>query len=280
MYKNLCYHTHNSFCDGKNSIEEMIQEAVNQNITSLGISSHAPLKIANKWSISYENLLNYNQEIDNLRHKYRNKLHLFKSLEIDFIPSYTYSFVHFKSLLHLDYTIGSIHLVLNTKNNQLWFIDGDKKECQQNFKTIFNSNIREAITSYYNQMRKMILTQKPDIIGHLDKVVMNTAGEFFNEKESWYQEEVDKTLKVIKEAGSIIEINTRGLYKQKWHTSFPSPEILSKANKLKIPIIITSDAHHTSELLSNYEEAAIIAKECGYSHVMRFENNSFNKMKI
>jgi len=280
MLKSLCYHTHNFFCDGKNSIEEMVYSAVLLNIKHIGVSSHAPIKISNKWSISYQQLENYILEIEKTNEKYSNKIKVFKSLEIDYIPGYTYSFNHFSELMNLDYTIGSIHLVLNKSNNKLWFIDGNKEECQNNFKTIFSSNIKEAIASYYSQIREMIITQKPDIIGHLDKVVMNTAGEFFNESEDWYQEEIRKTLIVIKENNAIIEINTRGLYKNKWHTSFPSPSILKMSNKLGIPIVISSDAHSITELTASYDIAEKIAFDAGYKHQMMFENGKWIKINL
>jgi len=280
MHKNLCYHTHNFYCDGKNTIKEMVQNAVYQNISHIGISSHAPIKKINKWSISYQQLNNYNEEINEIKQEFAKEITVFKSLEIDYIPNISYSFSHFNELLDLDFTIGSIHLVLNKANNKLWFIDGDKKECQNNFKSIFSGNIKKAITSYYSQIREMVNTQKPNIIGHLDKVVMNTAGEFFNETESWYQEEIMKTLAVIKENNAIIEINTRGLYKNKWHTSFPSPEILKMSNKLNIPIVISSDAHSITELSGAYDIAIDIALKAGYQHQMIFNNGKWTKTKL
>ena len=280
MPKKLCYHTHNFYCDGKNTIEEMVQSAVNEDISHIGISSHAPIKKFNKWSISYEQLTRYSAEIDKIREHFSKEINVFKSLEIDFIPNLSYSFNHFKELLGLDFTIGSIHLVLNKANNKLWFIDGDKNECQKNFNSIFSGNIKEAITSYYNQIREMIETQKPDIIGHLDKVVMNTAGAFFNETEEWYQKEIKKTLEVIKENNTIIEINTRGLYKNKWQTSFPSPNILKISNKLDIPIVISSDAHSITELTGAYNIALNIALEAGYKHQMIFNKGKWTKTKL
>jgi len=280
MLKNLCFHSHNFYCDGKNSIEEMIQYAVNMNVTHFGISSHAPVKFINKWSMNHDNLQNYSKEIDLVKDKFCSSMQIFKSLEIDYIPDLSYSFKYFIDLLDLDYTIGSIHLVLNKENGKLWFIDGNKEECHQNFKNIFNSNIRLAISSYYNQIREMIVTQKPNIVGHIDKVVMNTAGTFFDENEDWYIEEVDKTLDILKEYGCIMEVNARGLYKNKWQTSFPSPSILSMAYSKKIPIIITTDAHHTSEILAKYHETAIIAKSVGYTHQTIFDNHTWKEIKL
>jgi histidinol-phosphatase (PHP family) len=271
MSQNLCYHTHNIFCDGKNSIEELIQSAILKGVTHIGISSHAPLKIDNPWSLKLEKINEYAEEINRLKEKYSEKIHIFKSLEIDHIPGFTYSFDYFKTIIDLDYTIGSIHLVLNPSNNKIWFIDGDKATCVKTMLEIFEENHQLAVQSYYRQFRDLIETQKPDIIGHLDKVIMNTAA-FFDENEPWYQEEITKTLECIAKNNAIIEINTRGLYKKKWETSFPSPPILLQANKMGIPIVISSDAHHTSELLGNYSQAIQIALQAGYTHHMKYEN--------
>lgn len=280
MLKNLCFHSHNFYCDGKNSIEKMIQSAVNMNVTHFGVSSHAPVKFINKWSINHDDLQNYSKEIDLVKDRFGSSIQIYKSLEIDYIPDLSYSFKYFIELLDLDYTIGSIHLVLNKENKKLWFIDGDKQECQENFKKIFNSNIRLAISSYYSQIREMIVTQKPNIVGHIDKVVMNTSGTFFSESEDWYIEEVNKTLDVLKNNGSIMEVNSRGLYKNKWQTSFPSPAILSLAYAKNIPIIITTDAHHTSEILAKYDQTAIIAKSVGYTYQTIFDNNTWKEIKL
>ncbi len=280
MLKNLCFHSHNNFCDGKNSIDEMIQSAVNMNVTHFGISSHAPLKFINKWSMNHDDLQKYSDEIDNAKLKFGNKIQIYKSLEIDYIEDLSYPFEYFKKKIGLDYTIGSIHLVLNKENKKLWFIDGNIEECHQNFKNVFDSNIYKAITSYYSQIRKMIKTQKPDIIGHIDKIVMNTANVFFNENENWYLDEINKTLDVVKKHGCIMEVNARGLYKNKWNTSFPSPTILSIANSKNIPIIITTDAHHTSEIIAKYDETAIIAKSAGYKHQTIYDNYSWKEIKL
>ncbi len=276
----LCYHTHNLFCDGKNSIEEMVQSAINQKIKAIGISSHSPVNFFNKWSISDDKTKKYREIISVLQQKYEGQIHIFASLEVDYIPKLTNTNEYFSNLLNLDYTIGAVHLVRNPNNGGLWFIDGDKKQSQNNMLKIFDGDYKFAVKSYFSQMREMIITQKPDIIAHLDKVAMNTIGVLFEEYEDWYQNEVDLTLQEIKNAGSIMEINTRGIYKGKWHTTFPSPKIIRKANIMGIPIIISTDAHSTSELLSYYKEAAIIVHEAGYETISFYKNNKWEQIPL
>jgi len=57
-----------------------------------------------------------------------------------------------------------------------------------------------------------------------------------------------KTLGMIRNAGSIVEVNTRGLYKKRSDSLFPGPAILKKILALGIPITISSDAHKPHEL--------------------------------
>ncbi|MCK5846197.1 MAG: histidinol-phosphatase [Bacteroidales bacterium] len=278
--KNLCYHSHNSFCDGKNSIEEMVESAIKQEVRSIGISSHSPVNFFNKWSINDKDIEQYGKIISSLQQKYKGKIDIFVSLEIDYIPEKTSSFKYFSDLLSLDYTIGAVHLVKNPNNGLLWFIDGDKIQSQQNMLKIFDGDYKTAVKSYFSQIREMLTTQKPTIIAHLDKVAMNTIGVFFNENEDWYQQELDETLLVIKKVGSIMELNTRGIYKGKWHTTFPSQDIVRRACILEIPIIISTDAHSTSELIAAYDSAIDIAKNAGYTTQSYLENNIWQQIPL
>ena len=45
------FHTHTNYCDGKHSVEEIVRDAVLQNISQLGFSSHAPLPLPTQWSL-------------------------------------------------------------------------------------------------------------------------------------------------------------------------------------------------------------------------------------
>jgi histidinol-phosphatase (PHP family) len=144
---------------------------------------------------------------------------------------------------------------------------------------IFDGNVRKAVTSFFMQTREMIKSQQPDIIGHLDKVIMNTA-DFFDENESWYQEEIDKTLDVIKQFEVIVEANTRGLYKGKWNDCFPSKAILKKCFALDIPVTISSDAHHSNELLLAYDKARTLLKSIGYKYLQGRKNGKWGNFPI
>jgi len=274
------YHTHTNFCDGSEESEKYIEAAIKKGLGSLGFSGHAPLSFENTWSIKENNLQNYCNTIKDLKEKYSKQIKIFLSLEIDYIPDITVDFSELISSCDLDYTIGSVHLVKNINKKDLWFIDGPEKGYIAGLQNVFDNNIKLAVQTYYNQICEMAKTQKPDIIGHFDKVKMNNKGRFFNEDEKWYNEIVTKTLKYISKTKSIIEVNTRGVYKHKTDSLFPSVSILCQCYKLNIPLTINSDAHKPDELKNYFKETVLILKEIGYKEILYLTDNGWQSQLI
>ena len=66
---------------------------------------------------------------------------------------------------------------------------------------IFGGDIRKAVSAYYQQVNRMILTQKPDILGHFDKIKMHNQDRYFREDESWYRELVMDLLDIVRTVG-------------------------------------------------------------------------------
>ena len=56
MIKSNC-HTHTTFCDGKNSAEEMTLAAINAGFVSLGFSGHSPMYYDADWTMDKENVI-------------------------------------------------------------------------------------------------------------------------------------------------------------------------------------------------------------------------------
>ncbi|MCF8367712.1 MAG: histidinol-phosphatase [Bacteroidales bacterium] len=275
-------HTHTNFCDGKEDPEEYVKRAIDLGFHTLGFSGHAPVPFDNKFAIREEELEDYFQAVRNLRKQYKDHIHILLALEIDFIPGITKDFAEFVKVGDLDYTIGGVHLIKKKGVKDLWFIDGpDPANYDEGLQVLYGGHARKGVEAYYNQLNEMILTQKPDIIAHLDKIKMHNKNRFFSEQEGWYKDLVWKTLKLIsKETNCIIEVNTRGLYKKRAATYFPSAEILEQVYHLKIPITLSSDAHQPDELDMYLQEAADLLKDIGFKEVVYFFGKEKKSQKI
>jgi histidinol-phosphatase (PHP family) len=266
------FHTHSSFCDGKGELSDYVQEAKKLKMLSLGFSSHAPVPFPTKWCMKSERLTEYLESIRKLKIQ-NHDLDIYTGLEVDFIPGVTSPNV-FKS--KLDYTIGSVHFVEILPDGTGWEIDGTHTSFLEGFEKIFHNNIQDTIERYLELTREMILTACPTIIGHMDKIkIQNIDGKFFSEDDSWYQDEIRRTIDVIESSGAIVEVNTRGIYQKKSATTYPSPWILEILNQKNIPVTINSDAHHPSNIVSEFSGTASLLKKIGFKTISILHEGSW-----
>lgn len=264
------YHTHSLYCDGKSTLEEHVREAEKCGLLQLGFSSHSSVPFENNFAISEERIPEYIKEIEQLQQK--TNIKLLKSLECEFVPGITKDFDVWHTTYNLDYVIGGVHLVRPPHGDGLWFIDGSKQEIYDNgLRDLFDNDIKAAVTAFWEQTFEMLETQHLDIIAHFDKIKMHNRDRFFKEDESWYKVLADKAIQLIKRHDVIIEVNTRGLYKKRCDHFYPSTELLMKARKTDIPVIVSSDAHKAEELTLFVPEALVELQRCGFDHTARFD---------
>lgn len=271
------YHTHTNYCDGKSSLSECIQRALEQHVVSLGFSSHAPLPFNCKWCMKREQLEHYLAELEQFKKENKN-IDIYKGLEIDYIPGV----IGPKDFAEqLDYTIGSIHFVNSFNDGTGWEIDSTLEVFNNGLQSIFNNDIKEAVVRYYELTREMIADSKPDLVGHLDKIKMhNKADVFFREDDAWYREEIDKTLDVISASGCILEVNTRGIYQRKTEATYPGPWIIERAFQKKIPVTLSSDAHHPDDLTNTFPETAALLLEIGYKTISVLSQGEWKQLNF
>jgi histidinol-phosphatase (PHP family) len=271
------YHTHTRFSDGKGEPEEFVQQAIKLGFEALGFSEHSPLPFDNTFALKANKLYEYTSTIRSLGKAYASDINLFLSMEIDFIPGYSENFEELITQCGLDYTIGSVHLVISP-GGELWFIDGPVPEIYDDgLKFFFGGDIRKAVTAYFHQTNRMIETQTPDIIGHMDKIKMHNQQRFFREDEPWYKALINETLDLITQKGTIVEVNTRGIYKKRSATTYPGIEILKQLKILGIPVTISSDAHQAQEMNGAFNEAYSLLHEAGVNETVIFNGKDWEQ---
>lgn len=269
------YHTHTTFCDGGQAPEAYVKKAIELSMSQLGFSAHAPVPFENKWSMKYDSMPAYKQEIERLQKQYFPQIQIWKSLEIDYIPGITNEFDYFNKQLQLDYVIGAVHLVKNMEG-KLWFIDGPEEGYVEGLKTLFNNDARRAVEMYYNQINAMVQSQKLDFIAHIDKVKMNNKNRYFSTEEAWYIKSIEQTLNLISSKDIAIEVNTRGIYKKKCEELFPGIDILKMVYLKKLPIVVNSDAHQPEELINQFNETFVVLKDIGFKGYYVFNGKKWD----
>ena len=270
------YHTHSLYCDGKEIPENYITEAIKNRMLALGFSSHAPVPFENEWSIrTHFDLDKYSNEIDQLKLKYKPGIEIYKALEIDYIPGLAEDFRSFKETFSLDYTIGSVHLVVNPEEPDLWFIDGPTSNFDNGLEKVFHNDIRKGVEQYYRQSVAMIESQQPDIIGHPDKIKMNNQGRYFSEQHPWHKKLLLELLETAKKHHTIVEINTRGIYKKRNSGLYPDLWAIKYCSQNDIPLMLNADAHKPSELEGFFRETALMLSRIGIKELTIRRNNEW-----
>ena len=100
-------HTHTTFSDGENTLEEMVQKAIELGYEYYGITDHAP-SVASRGESEVKRMLEKRrEEIENLDKHYK-QIKLFYGLEVNILADHTLGLPD-ELLKILDYGIASIH---------------------------------------------------------------------------------------------------------------------------------------------------------------------------
>jgi histidinol-phosphatase (PHP family) len=262
------FHTHCSFDDGNVHLEGYVKEALKQDVSILGFSSHNPLPFPVDWVLKAKYYKKYCDTIRKLSKKYEDKIRILLGLEMDFLSNINSFYKEVIDISKLDYTIGSIHFVNFFNDTKGWAIDESTEDFEKGLNEIYNGNIKKVVKDYFKLIRNMLKYENPDIVAHLDLIKMNNKEEkYFREEENWYKEAVLKTLRAVAKSHSILEINTGGIARGKTDSLYPSNWIIEEAYQLRIPITLSSDAHSPEQITAKFKEAAVLLNAIGYKEV-------------
>jgi len=278
-------HTHTTFCDGKNTAEEMITSAINKGFTVLGFSSHCIHPLTSdfyktpddEWHIPASQIQSYLSEVNSLKEKYADKIQIFTGFEADYfevpeIGSAIPDFEVYKSF-NPDYIIGSVHFVNTPKG--FYTVDHTLENIKENLSKLYTDEKtgkidgRKAVCEYFEAERQMLAKGNFSIIGHPDLIrKRNGKLNFFSEKESYYLEEIKLTAKAIAKAGVVAEINTGAIARGAMDDTYPSSSFLELLFENGVPVCINSDCHNAPDLDCAYDRAADIARKTGYKELI------------
>ena len=263
------YHTHTHHCDGRGEPHEYAEAALRKGMPRLGFSGHNVVPFPTDWTMPAARLESYLHEVREVRERYRGRLEIFLGMEADFIPGMISPVHHDIRELGLDFVIGSVHFIGPSDGDHGWTVDGPAEEMEAAVHDGFGGDPRRLVERYYRLVASMAETAAPDIIAHFDIVKKNNRdGRFFSEDAAWYRIAVKHALNAVRESGSIMEINTGGIVRDTSGAFYPSPWILQEARQMRIPVIVSSDAHHPDHLDGRFPDAVQLLRGVGY-HTQR-----------
>ena len=263
MRQNL--HTHTTFCDGKNTAEEMVLAALEQGLDSLGFSGHSPLE-GECWAMEEAAVGRYRREVLALREKYAGKVEVFLGLEQDILSPLPEE--------PWDYLIGSVHML--EREGERFSVDESAETFRRGVERWFGGDPLAFAEAYYQQVGAVAEKTGCQIVGHVDLVCKFNEGNcLFDTGHPRYRAAVTEALERLAGSGAILEINTGAMSRGYRTAPYPEAWTLKRANELGLPICITSDAHSTGHLTYAFDQAAHLAQSCGYQESMYLTRAGF-----
>lgn len=259
-------HTHTSYCDGKNSAEEMIISAINKGMTSIGFSGHAFTPHDTSYCMSEEGTLRYAAEILSLKEKYQGKIDVFLGLEQDYFSS--------EVTINCDYLIGSVHYVF--KSGEYIPVDETKEIITSAVERLYGGDIYAFLEDYYSLVENIFDKTGCDIVGHLDlPEKFNADNTLFDRSNSRYIRAYKSAVKKLVAQNRIFEINTGAISRGYTTEPYPRREILRYIAGLGGKVTISSDSHSVSTLDFKLDEMRSLAADCGFEGVYTFDGIKF-----
>ena len=267
-------HTHTTWCDGKNTTEEMVLAAIDAGFSCLGFSGHSYTWFDESYAMSQEGTKIYRQEVMALREKYRDRIHIALGVEWD-------GAARDLDPADYDYTIGSCHYIYSPKRERYYTVDYTVEELEQCRDQVFGGDGLAMAKAYYDGVINMVWMRKPTIVGHLDLIrKLNAGNRFFDETSEPYLELARAAAKACVQAGCVIEINTGGVYKCYRNTPYPAEPILRYIGELGGKVTINSDAHDTKGIDFMFPQALELMKRCGFSTVWQLTEEGMKEFRI
>ena len=134
-FPNMNFHTHTSYCDGKETAEQLVQAAIAKGFTRLGFSGHGFNDFRPEdqevWCMRPEDVPKYQTEVRALAEKYQDKIEILCGVEQDACST--------APTEGFDYVIGSVHYV--EKNGMYYCVDESPEVLEQGIREGFGDDV-------------------------------------------------------------------------------------------------------------------------------------------
>lgn len=235
-------HIHTVYCDGKDTPEELVLEAIRKNMDCIGFSSHSYTYFDESYCMKKDKIQAYKNEILSLREKYRDKIKILCGIEQDFYsaePSDSY-----------DYVIGSVHYL--KVGDRYISVDLSADDLINSVKKYYGGDFYKLTEDYFATASKI---KNADIIGHFDLVTkFNENYCLFDETDERYVNAYKKAVDTLLTRDVLFEINTGAIARGFKTVPYPSEQILDYIRAGGGKTILSSDCHSKEMLMFGFDK--------------------------
>ena len=262
-------HTHTTYSDGADSIEETVKAAIAKGFSGIGISDHSVAPLGLYPGVEDGTLSAYTAEIRAAARKFGGLIEVYAGLENEYCNPLKAG--------GLDYVIGSVHYLKFGGGAEIYYcVDGTPEEFDEMLAEMFGGDCDKLARRYYGDVADMAASQRPDIIGHLDVITkFNGGGRLFDTQSGEYTRAVKEALDAISRTDCAIEINTGGMARGYTKQPYPEWHILEEILKMGLPVVIASDSHCAGHLDFAFAETVKRLRGMGFKSARRLVGGRF-----
>ncbi len=238
------YHTHTTYCDGADSPEELVQEAIRLGCPEIGFSGHSHIP-GHRWTMSEEGTLAYVAEIRRLQAEYAGRISVRLGIEQDLLSIIDRS--------RYDYVIGAVHYVV--KDGTEWPVDKDRASFLRMVGEAFSGDFYAAAEAYYDLVGKVYDRTHCDIVAHFDLFTkFNEGNALFDTSNPRYVRAADAAMDRLAHCPVLLEVNTGAIARGYRVTPYPEPRLIDRWLAAGRELILSSDCHDRRFLLCGFED--------------------------
>ena len=253
------FHTHTTFCDGKDSPEAMVRAALDLGFTHLGFSGNMDSSI-------FVDMKSYSAEIERLKEQYKDRIDIIKGIELDVL-------IEPKEAEGAEYIIGSTHFVGLPADAPLP-VDDTYEMLSTLCREYFSGDYYALAKAYYQLESTVYDKLHCTFIGHFDLVSrFNDTEHYLDEKDPRYLTAALETMEYLVSKDVPFEINCGAVNRGRKKELYPNSSLLRSLKEMGGEIIINSDAHSASLLNGGFELAVETAIACGFTHTNILEHD-------
>ncbi len=253
------FHVHSTYCDGKNTLEEMVRSAIDLKMTRIGFSGHAYTPFTDEYCMSPEDTLRYAQDIAELKEKYAGKIKILCGLEMDYFSD--------EPQIKTDYRIASVHYV--KKNGKYIDVDAGADKFKSAAEMFFDGDYYAYAKEYFALVGNVINKTCGDIVGHFDLFCkFNEGNRFFDTQNPQYVTAAKTAIDKLILCKKPFEINTGAISRGYRTEAYPQMQFLRYIAQKGGRVILSSDSHSADTLCYKFEEYERIAKDMGLTDLI------------
>lgn len=232
-------HTHTTFCDGKDTPEAMVQEAIRKDMTCIGFSGHSYTFFDESYCMSPSGTYAYRREIQRLKNLYGSRIDILCGVEQDFYSTAPTD--------GFDYIIGSVHYL--KIGDHYIPVDESPDILKAAAKNYYDGDIYLLTEDYFNTVAQVVTKTGANIIGHFDLISkFNDREPLFDENHPRYEAAWKKALDILLPFQVPFEINTGAISRGYKAQPYPAPNMIDYIHARGGKTILTSDSHRKETL--------------------------------